>query len=646
MHLWRTASLLLFLAAVFYGTDPAVIVQAQAAAPLSISVNGSVAETDVPPFIDVNSRTMVPVRFISEALGCFVGWDETTQQVRISRPEIVVELQIGEQAVLVNGATQKMDTTAVIKEGRTMVPLRFLAETFGLLVAWQQEQQTVVIKTSAPTSPPTSPTPLQPAPASRFCTVTGSLVNIRSGAGTDYSRIAQVTRGTRLPILAEQDAWYLVEVPGGPAGWIAGWLVELPDAIPTGEISLRDNFAAPADATRSALIMKNSINVRSDPLITSSVISRATLGQQLPVTGEENGWFAVRLPDGQSGWIAGWLAAIRYDARNRASAADTERTTGLVSRWNAGGQAMTGALPLLTGMDVEQSGSGVLLRVTAATPLALPASFHLENPSRLVFDLTAQLSNQAEAPILQANHGPVISFRASRFNEQTVRIVADLQSPASYAISLTADAMTIIIRIQPVDPAGRVIVIDPGHGALQPWGDSDPGAIGPTGLREREAVRSISLELGNILLNEGFTVIYTRKGNTELTLEERALVADISGVELLVSIHVNASTNRAIAGTMTFYHAPWGTGLEPQIQARRALAGFIQAELLGRLQREDRGVQEADFMVLRSSPVPAALVEVAFISNPEEEKFLADPVFQRRAAEAVALGIKRYLASR
>jgi N-acetylmuramoyl-L-alanine amidase len=636
--------MLVFLAAVFFGTAPAGTVQAQAALPLRISIDGIVAETDAAPFIDANSRTMVPVRFISEALGSFVGWDETTQQVRISRPGTLVELQIGQQAALVNGTAQEMDTTAVLTGGRTMVPLRFLAETFGLKVAWEQEQRTVAIKTALTQSP--SPPSAQPAAALRYCTVSGSLVNIRSGAGTDYSRIAQVTRGTRLTILAEQDAWYLVEVPSGPTGWIAGWLVELPDAVPTGGIRLRDYHAAPVDVTRSALIMKNRVNVRSAPALASPVITQVNLGQRLPVTGEENGWFAVDLPGGQRGWIAGWLAAIRYDAVNRAAAADTGRTTGLVSRWNAGGQAMVSDLPLLTGMDVEQSGSGVLLKVSAAAPLALPASFRLENPSRLVFDFTAQLANQTEAPILQANHGPVSLFRVSRFNERTVRIVADLQGPASYAISQAPDSMTVIIQIKPVDPARQVIVIDPGHGALQPWGDSDPGAIGPAGLREREVVRSISLELGNILLNEGFTVIYTRKGNTELTLQERALVADISGAELLVSIHVNASTNRAIAGSMTFYHAPWGTRLEPQIQARRALAGFIQAELLNRLQREDRGVQEADFMVLRSSPVPAALVEVAFISNPEEERLLADPAFQRRAAEAVALGIKRYLVSR
>ncbi len=221
--------------------------------------------------------------------------------------------------------------------------------------------------------------------------------------------------------------------------------------------------------------------------------------------------------------------------------------------------------------------------------------------------------------------------------------MADLQCPASYALDQSPDGRTITIQIRSVDLSEKLIVIDPGHGALQSWG-SDPGAIGPTGLRERDVNRSISLQLGNILLNEGYTVIYTRESDTGLTLEDRASVASISGAELLVSIHANASTDRSMAGTMTFYHAPWGTDQEKQISDRKMLAGFIQDELFNRLQRENKGIRDANFSVLRNCPVPAALVEIAFISNPEEEKLLADPTFQRRAAEAIALGIKRYLA--
>ena len=224
-----------------------------------------------------------------------------------------------------------------------------------------------------------------------------------------------------------------------------------------------------------------------------------------------------------------------------------------------------------------------------------------------------------------------------RLDERTVRVVADLQAPASYALDRSSDGKTITMNIDTTDPARQVIVIDPGHGTLSEWDSYDPGAIGPSGLREWDVNRRISMLLGNILLNEGYTVIYTNETNTGLSLEERALVGSLSGADLLVSIHANASTNPSMGGTMTFYHQ------NALVHKSMALAGYIQAELVNRLQRENKGIREANFLVLRSSPIPAALVEVAFISNPKEEMLLADSAFQRRAAEAIALGIKRYL---
>lgn len=408
----------------------------------------------------------------------------------------------------------------------------------------------------------------------------------------------------------------------------------------------------PSDAGRFALVMKDSVNVRTSPGLGSSVIAQVSSGQQLEVTGKQNNWFAVRLPDGQSGWIAGWLAAVGYDTGKKENSADSDRPGGLISRWSPGGQNNDNDndndtdLPVLTGVEVEKTADGVLLKVSAASYLALPSSFRLNNPSRLVFDFNAYLGEDSSAPTLQANCGPVTSFRLGQLDGQTVRIVADLRDAASYALDQDPGGRTITIQIRSVDSSGKLIVIDPGHGALQTWGGSDPGAIGPSGLRERDVVRSISLQLGNILLNEGFTVIYTREGETGLTLEDRASVASISGAELLVSIHANASTDRSMSGTMTFYHAPWGSDLQNQISQRKKLSNYIQSELMNRLQRENKGVRDANFSVLRNCPIPAALVEVAFISNPEEEKLLADQAFQRRAAEAIALGIKRYLTAR
>ena len=632
MKIWRIICIIASIIGLFFSVGMGSV---QAAGSLSITMDGITIETDVPPFIDENARTIVPVRLVTEALGSSVAWDGAEQRVSISRSGTIVELWIGRKTAHVNKIEQEMDTMAVLKEGRTMVPLRFLAETFGLTVEWEQESRTVALKT-----PPPPPPPAEHTNEPRIATVDGNNVNIRSGPGTDYERLTQVHKGTRLTVVAENSGWFQVELSGGTKGWIFGQFVLFTASGATDDTGLRGEYAMPADATRSALVMKPSVNVRSAPGVDNPVVAKVTLGQQLIINGEQSNWFSVRLPDGRSGWIANWLVAVRYD--NGGTAPDRSVAAGLISRWSAGEQSNTGDMPVLTAMEVERSGKGVLLKISTNSALALPASFRMENPSRIVFDFPAHLGKEGPESTLQVNHGSVTRFRLGQFDDRTVRVVADLQGPASYAVSQSSDGRTITIQIRPIDPSGQIIVIDPGHGALNAWGSSDPGAIGPTGLKERDVVRSISLQLGNILLNEGFTVIYTHENNTGLSLEERALVGSISGAELLVSIHANASTNRSQAGTMTFYHAPPGS----DISARRALAGFIQAELLNRLQREDKGVRQANFLVLRSCSIPAALVEVAFISNPVEEKLLADPAFQRRAAEAVALGIKRYLAAR
>lgn len=605
-----------------------------ASGPISINVDGVAVQTDVPPYIDNNSRTMVPVRLLSEALGCYVEWHGGEQRVRLTRPGKIVELFIGREVARVNDTEQKMDTTAVIREGRTMVPLRFLAETFGLKVDWRKDQRTVAIVSSAPPAQPVPAAPANEFP--RLATVNGNNVNIRSGPGTEYDPpLTRVDKGTRLTVLAQDGDWLQVELPQGGKGWIAGWLVVFPRDPSYSDTTLRE-FSMPAGAIRSALIMKESVNVRSGPGADHEIVAKVTLGQQLAILGERNGWFEVRLPEGGSGWLAGSLVAIRYDAGKQDTTADRSRVATLLSRWSPGGeQHLSGELPLIRGVEVERSGSGVLLKVNASAPLRVPTSFRLDNPSRIVFDFPAKLLEENAAPVLDVNYGAVACIRLGSFDAGTVRLVADLQGPASYALTQDPDGRTVTIQIRPIDPNARIIVIDPGHGAFHEWGGSDPGAIGPTGLKERDVVRNISLELGNILLNEGYSVIYTRQGDTSLTLEDRAAVASISGAELLVSVHANASTNRATAGTMTFYH----------LASSRSLAGYIQAELLNRLQREDKGVRLANFLVLRSCPIPAVLVEVAYISNPAEEKLLADAVFQRRAAEAMALGIKRYLES-
>lgn len=135
-----------------------------AAAATNLVVDGTQIAADVPPVV-VSGRTLVPVRALFESLGASVGWDEPTQTATASKGTTVVSVQIGSTTALVNGSEITLDVPAQTIEGRTMVPARFVAESLGATVTWENATETVYISTSGqPTSAPSTPAqPKKPA---------------------------------------------------------------------------------------------------------------------------------------------------------------------------------------------------------------------------------------------------------------------------------------------------------------------------------------------------------------------------------------------------------------------------------------------------------------------------------------------------
>ena len=115
---------------------------------ISILCDGIPVTAEVPPFIDANGRTMVPVRFVSEALGANVGWEPATRTVTITKTTTIIILQINSRLITSNGVHTTMDTTAIIKDSRTFVPVRYIAEALGLDVDWDGVTRTVILTTS------------------------------------------------------------------------------------------------------------------------------------------------------------------------------------------------------------------------------------------------------------------------------------------------------------------------------------------------------------------------------------------------------------------------------------------------------------------------------------------------------------------
>jgi len=120
---------------------------AQAYSPVSLVVDGNPVAPDVPPQIR-EGRTMVPVRFVGEALGLDVTWNGATREVTASSGDTTVLLTIDSRVARVNGSVQYLEVPAFIVEGRTLVPVRFMAESLGCYVSWEATSRTVYIDSS------------------------------------------------------------------------------------------------------------------------------------------------------------------------------------------------------------------------------------------------------------------------------------------------------------------------------------------------------------------------------------------------------------------------------------------------------------------------------------------------------------------
>jgi len=177
------------------------------------------------------------------------------------------------------------------------------------------------------------------------------------------------------------------------------------------------------------------------------------------------------------------------------------------------------------------------------------------------------------------------------------------------------------------------VTIDPGHGG------GDPGAVGPTGVREKDVTLSVARLLAEQLAPVAEVLLtrdgdYTPGGDPNSELRYRAAMANSWQANVFVSVHCNAAKDRSAGGTETY--------CAPGSARGNSLAASIQQRLVGALGLQNRGVKLARYAVLVNTTMPAALVELAFISNPVEEALLATQEFQAKAALAIAQGIAEY----
>jgi N-acetylmuramoyl-L-alanine amidase len=309
-------------------------------------------------------------------------------------------------------------------------------------------------------------------------------------------------------------------------------------------------------------------------------------------------------------------------------------------------------------IKLSREPDGYLLAITLGESYGTLKAFQLESPSRMVLDLfRSRVPTDVEVP-------PVVP-------------------PGSLGQDATADRTPDIpVPPRPTPPPGAVptddmaqgilktITLDPGHGG------SETGATGRGGLQEKDVTLEIVRRLAQLLESRlGVRVLLTRDGDNYLELDERTTIANNNKSDLFLSIHANASPGRNASGSEVYYLSYeasdddagrvaasenvsgsarpratsdldfilWDMAQASHLNESARLAELLQDELqAGRSEDRNRGIKQAPFRVLMGATMPAALIEVGFITNPDEERRLGSSDYQDQLANAIYRAVVKY----
>ena len=316
--------------------------------------------------------------------------------------------------------------------------------------------------------------------------------------------------------------------------------------------------------------------------------------------------------------------------------------------------------------------------------------FALENPDRIVLDLrnTELASGAVEPP---AAGGPVSRIRTG-LRGDGVRVVFDLDKNASAKsfalppsgtrghrvvldLAHTGGTSPVPVPTPVTQRQEFVVAIDAGHGG------KDPGAIGAGGTREKDVVLAVAKRLADrVNAVDGLRAVLIRDGDYFIALRERTRRARDANADLFISLHADAFNDRRVRGSSVFILSRTGASSEmARMLARRenaadriggvtlhdkdeqlasvlmdlsrahtieesmGVAEVIRGELARVGDVHGQNVEQAGFAVLKSLDMPSILVELAFISNPDEERRLRSSAYQEQLATGLLQGIRRHV---
>lgn len=642
---------------------------------VNLIMGGRDVISDVPGML-FNSRTLVPVRFISENLGAKVEWNQENKEATIKTENKEIILKIDSPKVLVNGKEYMLPDNVPAKligyDGnyRTMVPLRFVSEQLGMEVGWIGETMTATID-----KPQQKIKNITYDGSDKFPEIvikttgevaTSSFFLAGGDVGGDDRLIVDIPN-TVLDIqdqsILEENGLVNLDIYSREVKTITAEQSQYKTRVVV-DVDRKKGHDIFYDEQKKELRIKliNSVkNVNVDEIYNVDTV--------LIETEEAPAYNVTYLKDKVVVDVIDSL--LKYNGQP--SSIDSEVIEGVrFSQFNPAGiyepddkiSRVVVDLKENTSMDnvyVESAENQIYVFVSGK-PLE-GIDYYKDSINLAKLEITANEkgeylkeynSEKNEIDLMLSKDNIILDPLKIDIDDSIVKYinVDDTSSDEYYNISIKlaegtkfkdnsngniTDKIMFSFTNNKVKESkykNKLVVIDAGHGG------HDSGAVGPRlNVKEKDVNLEVSLKLKKLLENEGFRVYLTRSDDTFINLYDRPAIANELGADAFVSIHANAHSRSGAKGVEVLYYPNDGRN-------NKGFARIMQNALVGELNAVDRGIiPRPKLVVIRETKMPAVLLELGFLTNPEEENLLSKQDYRQRCAEATLKGIIKYFDS-
>jgi N-acetylmuramoyl-L-alanine amidase len=581
----------------------------------TLEVNGKSIDMRVPPVI-IQGRTLVPAREVFEALGATVTWDPTIQLVTVSSNEKIIQLLIDSNRVKVNRETVFLDVAPQILSGRTLIPLRFVGESLGATVGWHPEEMKISIQQN-------NEEVMSEFEGLHYEIQDKEWITITIPNVTQYQKMflppnninsyrlvmdLMNTFTKKEPAKIELDAYPLTAIRYNPLDANTARNTNLPLETVRVVMDLKKTAEFEINQVQNSLVIQIKLEDPNEILWTPDV-SRGSSDRIYDIIQQDDSTQLQQIPLGND------LVSIYHKAHGIIHTEPKVQKFGNIEYHRAGDR-----IAILLNNTQLTSGRSDLV--------PLYASRYDSNNTQYM--ITFDSVNASLSPGVYPIDDDILhSITVMQIKDRT-RLIIETKSPYLYYIfarpTLNDTAITLL---KPPAKDQPLVVIDPGHGG------PEPGAV-HGGITEKSLNLDIAIRLKLILEAKGIQSYLLRADDSFLDLYERAYLANFLDASLFLSIHNNAyvSTTR---GTETLYIEP----SKPSSKfTGKDFTTLIQNTLINHLGTVNRGiVNRPNLVVLRETAMPAALAEIAFMTNPQDMAMLQDPAFRQRSANALASAI-------